>query len=151
MRKKTIISIAIFFLIFLGIFIHPERVIYEAEIIGKVLDEKGIPIQGAKVSRIEEKQTKHKDGYYEYEEYISETVLTDKNGQFTLEEKKRIEWIHYPFSLPYVWCYADFEVFKENYKIYRTEFNDYSEYNEKSIGCENITFSPTISLKKNNE
>jgi len=149
MKKKFKITITIISLLIFGLFIHPEKVIYEARIVGKVLNEKGNPIEGAKVSRIEKKKTKHRDGYYEYEEYKSETILTDKNGLFILNEKKRIEWIHLPFELPYVWCYADFEVFKDNYKTYKTEFDDFSEYNDKNSGCENIIFYPTITLYEN--
>tara|TARA_R110001583_G_scaffold195006_1_gene368462 strand:+ start:5747 stop:6196 length:450 start_codon:yes stop_codon:yes gene_type:complete len=149
MKKKFKITITIISLLIIGLFIHPEKVIYEARIVGKILNEKGKPIHRAKVSRIEKKQTKHQDGYFEYEEYKSETVSTDKNGQFILKEKQRIEWIHFPFELPYVWCYADFEVSKDNFKTYKTEFNDFNEYNEKNSGCENIIFYPSITLYEN--
>ena len=149
MKNKFKITTTIILLLIIGIFIHPEKVVYEARIVGKVLDENGKPLEGAKVSRIEEKTTKHKDGYFEYEEFKSDYAITDKAGEFMLKEKERIEWIHNPIALPFIWCYSDFEVSKDNFRIYRTKFNDFSEYNDKFSGCESVIFHPTITLYKN--
>lgn len=148
-KYRKIILIGILLLL-IGIFIHPKKVIYEPKIIGKVIDQSGNPIENATVSRIEEKHWKNKEhGYYESEEFISESINTDGNGNFVLNEKSRIDWIHnIPFVLPLAWCNTEFEVSKNGFKTYRTEFDDYSEYNENLNACKGIEFKPKIILKK---
>ena len=86
-RKKKIILICVL-LIFIGIFVHPEKVIYKPKIIGKISDQNGKPIENATVSRIEEKSWKNKEfGYIENEKFKSQIVKTDINGNFELKEK----------------------------------------------------------------
>ena len=137
-------------LLLIGIFIHPRRVVYEPKIAGKVTDVNGNPIENATVARIEEKHWKNKEfGYYESKEFISESVNTDENGNFILNEKSRIDWIHnIPLVLPLAWCNIEFEVSKNGFKTHRTEFDDYSEYNENLNACKGIEFKPKIILKK---
>ena len=68
-------------LLLIGIFIHPRKVIYEPKITGVVTDEMGNPIENATVSRIEQKHWKNKQyGYYESEEFISDSVNTDEKN-----------------------------------------------------------------------
>jgi len=150
MNKKRKIILFCVLLLFVGIFIHPEKVIYEPKIVGKISAQNGKPIKNATVSRIEEKSWKNKEfGYCENEEFKSQIVKTDKNGKFELTEKSRIEWIHnVPFHLPFVWCYAEFEVSKIGFETYRTEFGDYEKYNENQNACKGIEFKPEIILKK---
>jgi len=147
MIKTTLIILGI---LILGLFIHPQKVIYEAKISGKVVDENGIPIQNATISRMEEKSRKNKkQGYIEYTKYKSQSVKTNENGDFVLEQKSRTDWFHNPFNLPFVWCYADFEISKTGYKTYKTEFGEFKSYRkENSYACENIEFTPRITLKK---
>ncbi|MFY0602443.1 MAG: carboxypeptidase regulatory-like domain-containing protein [Flavobacteriaceae bacterium] len=137
-------------LFLIGFFIHPKNVVYQPKISGKVTDQFGNPIANATVNRIEQKSWKNeKFGYYEFKDFISQTVTTDKNGGFTLNEKSRIEWIHnIPFTLPFVWCNTDFEISKNGFESHRTKFDDYSKYNETHWACDEIEFKPKIVLKK---
>lgn len=150
MKKRKKIVFIVLLLIFVGIFIHPERIVYEPKIEGKVLNLEGKPIENATVSRIEEKSWKNeKFGYYEYEEFISQTVKTDKNGKFELTEKSRIEWIHnMPFHLLVVLCNAEFEVSKSGFETYRTEYGEFEEQNKNHNACKGIEFKAEIILKK---
>ncbi|MFC7772409.1 hypothetical protein [Flavobacterium sp. GCM10027622] len=149
--KKTVKIILIIILIFIfGLFIRPQKVFYEAKVIGKVIDETGNPISDAIVYRIEEEYFKNKEiGAIESKEFRTQTVRTDKNGNFKLDEKSRIEWFHTPLDLPFAWCFADFEIIKNGYKPYRTEFDEFQEFHkENCYACEKIEFKPIITLKK---
>ncbi|WP_434979135.1 hypothetical protein [Daejeonia sp. YH14] len=150
-KPVTKVILGIFLILIIGLFIRPQKVIYEAKISGKVIDENGIPIKNASVSRIEEKRWKNKKwGYEEHSEYKSQTVKTDQNVNFFLDQKSRIDWFHTPLDLPFAWCYADFEVSKEGYKTYKTKFDDYKSYRKEGCyACEEIEFKPKITLKKN--
>ena len=153
MKKRIVKGILIILgLLIFGLFVHPQKVIYEAKISGKVVDENGIPIKNATVSRIEEKRWKNKEfGYEEHSEFKSQTVNTDAFGNFFLDQKSRTDWFHTPFDLPFAWCFADFEVSKEGYKTYKTKFDDYRSYRKEGCyACEEIEFKPKIILKKNN-
>ncbi len=144
-RIAKILAVPILILVLL---FYPKLVVYEAKISGKVIDENGVPVKDAVVARIEEKSFKNKEhGYREYEKFKSQIVRTDRNGHFELSEKSRIDWIP-KIALPFCWCYADFEVSKKGYEIYKTEFSDYSKYNENLNGCKDIEFNPKIVLKK---
>ena len=144
-RIAKILAVPILILVLL---FYPKRVVYEAKISGKVIDENGVPIKDAIVSRVEERRKKErKQLYLEFEKFKSQIVSTDINGYFELSEKSRIDWIP-RIALPFCWCYADFEVSKKGYEIYKTEFSDYSEYNENLNGCKDIEFNPKIVLKK---
>lgn len=143
-RKIILICIVI---LFVSLFIHPKKIIYQPKIIGKVIDQKGNPIKNATVSRIEENRSKNKEfGYLEFEEFKSQIVKTDLNGDFELTEKSRIDWIH--FHLPFAWCNTEFEVSKNGFETYRTKFGDFEEYNEDLNACKGVEFSPKIILKK---
>ena len=151
MTKSSKIILICVLALLTGIFIHPEKVIYMPKIIGKVTDQNGNPIENATVLRIEEKSWKNKDfGYYENEQYKSQIVKTDVNGNFELTEKSKIEWFHTPFDLPFVWCYANFEVSKKGYENYNPEYNleENSKFNDNLNACEGIEFKPRIILKK---
>ena len=150
-RTVLKITLGIFAILIVGLFIRPQKVVYEAKISGIVTDENGIPIENATVSRIEEKESKNKEwGYFEYTKYKSQTIQTDENGKFQLDPKSRIDWFHIPFDLPFVWCYADFEISKPGYETYKTKFDDYKSFRkENCYACENIEFKPKIRLKEN--
>ena len=152
MKNRVIkVIIGIFLIFIIGLFIRPQKVIYEAKISGKVIDENGIPIKNAVVSRIEEKRWKNKQwGYEEHSEYKSQTTKTDDNGNFFLEQKSRIDWFHTPLDLPFAWCYADFEISKNGYETFKTKFDEYKSYKKDGCyACEKIEFKPKITLKKN--
>ena len=150
--KKVRNIILICVLIFLvGLFVRPEKVIYEPKIIGQVVDQNGNPIQNATVERIEKNEIKNREiRYYEDEELKSQIIKTDINGNFMLTEKSKIYWLHTPIDLPFVWCYANFKVSKEGYETYKTEYNaeKNSKFNENLNGCKDIEFNPRIKLKK---
>lgn len=152
MKKILKIILAIVLILIIGLFIRPQKVFYEAKIIGKVVDESGIPISDAIVSRIEKKSSINKKyGYHEYTTYKSQTVRTNKDGNFQLDEKSRIEWFHTPLDLPFVHCYANFEVEKTGFKRYETKFGEFQQDSkEPCYACEKIEFKPTIILKNNN-
>ena len=81
MKKSIKTALIILLILIVGIFIHPQKVIFEPKISGKVIDENGNPISDAIVSRIEELETiNDKYGYFDYSEYKSQTTKTDKNG-----------------------------------------------------------------------
>ena len=151
--KKTVIKIfvGIFAILILGLFIRPQKVVYEAKISGIVMDENGKPLKNATVSRIEKKRWKNKEfGYHESSDYKSQRAQTDENGKFQLDQKSRVDWFHNPLDLPFVWCYASFEVSKAGYETYKTKFSDYKSLRkENCYACENIEFKPQILLKKN--
>lgn len=149
-KRSTKIIFGVLIILIFGLFIRPQKIIYEAKISGKVVDENGIAIKNATVSRIEEKRWKNKEwGYEEHSEFKSQTIKTDENGNFFLEQKSRIDWFHTPLDLPIVWCYADFEISKKGYKIYKTKFDDFSSYRKDNCyACEEIEFKPKIILKK---
>jgi len=153
MKKSTKIFLTALLILIIGIFIHPSKVIYVPKIKGKVIDENGNPLRGAIVSRIEELETVNKKwGYYEYTKYKSQTTKSDKNGNFQLAEKSRIEWLHTPVDLPFAYCYGNFEVEKEGCKTYRTKFGEYEQFHKANCyACEEIEFKPVITLKKTNK
>ena len=153
MKKTTKIILTGFLILLIGVFIHPKKVIYEAKIVGKVIDESGNPIKDAIVYRVEEKSFKNKEiGSIESLQFKSQTVTTDASGNFQLHEKSRIEWIHSPLDLPFVWCHANFQVSKDGFKVYKTKFGDFEKFrNENCYACENIEFKPTIILIKKND
>ncbi|WP_298237306.1 hypothetical protein [uncultured Algibacter sp.] len=150
--KKVRNIILIFVLIFLvGLFIHPKKVIYAPKIIGQVVDQNGNPIQYATVVRIEKNEIENKEfGYYEHKQFKSQIIKTGINGDFVLTEKSKIDWLHTPIDLPFVWCYANFEVSKEGYETYKTEYNanKNSKFNDNQNACKDIEFNPRIVLKK---
>ena len=151
MKKFRTIILTCVSILFIGIFIHPKKVVYEPKIIGKVIDQNGNPIENAIVSRIEEKSRKNKeDGFYEYVKYKSQTAKTDINGNFELKEKSKIDWFHTPLDLPFVWCYANFEVSKKGYEEYSPEYNaeENSKFNDDLNACKEIEFNQKIVLKK---
>ena len=153
MKKSTKIFIAVFLILVIGIFIHPSKVIYIPKITGKVIDENRNPLKGAIVSRIEELETVNKKwGYFEYTKYRTQTTKTDQNGNFQLEEKSRIEWIHTPLDLPFAYCYGNFEIEKVGYKTYQTKFGEFEQFHKANCyACEKIEFKPIITLKKENK
>ncbi|WP_179008494.1 carboxypeptidase-like regulatory domain-containing protein [Winogradskyella forsetii] len=146
MKKIGNIIIIAILLFLIGLFIRPEKVIYLPKITGQVIDQNGNPIQNAIVARIEEKELKNND----YELFKSQTDTTDLNGNFELSEKSKIEWFHTPLDLPFVYCYANFQVSKKGYDTYKTDYNaeENSKYNENLNACKGIVFKPKITLKK---
>ncbi len=153
MKKSTKIFLTVFLILVIGIFLHPSKVIYVPKITGKVIDENRKPLKGAIVSRIEELESVNKKwGYYEYTKYKSQTTKTDENGNFQLDEKSRIEWIHSPLDLPFAYCYGNFEIEKEGYKTYRTKFGEFEQFHKANCyACEEIEFKPIVTLKKQNK
>jgi hypothetical protein len=152
LKKSTKIFLTILLIFIIGIFIHPKTVIYVPKISGKVIDENGKPISNAVVSRIEELSTvNEKHGYFDYTKYKSQATETDKNGNFQLAEKSRIEWIHSPLDLPFAFCYGDFEIEKDGFISYQTKFGEFEQFHkENCYACENIEFKPIITLIKQN-
>ena len=61
-KKQILIGL---FLILIGIFIHPRKVIYEPKISGKVTDERGNPVVKATVTRIGDRYFKNEEFGYE--------------------------------------------------------------------------------------
>ncbi len=150
MKKSTKIFFLIFLILIIGIFIHPQKVIYEANVEGKVLDENTNPVINATVYRIEkEYYINEKIGSNESKDLRTESVKTDKNGNFKFYEKSRIDWFHTPLDLPIGYCYAEFEIEKNGYKFYKTKFGDFQQYRiENCYACEKVLFKPIITLKK---
>ena len=146
---KIIVGILLFIVI--ALFFNPQKVVYQAKINGIVMDENGNPLNGATISRIEEKRGKNKEsGYIEHLKYKTEIIKTNENGHFELKHKSRIEWFHPPFVLPLVWCYADFEISKPGFETYKTKFGEFKSYKkENCYACEKIEFNPKIRLEKN--
>ncbi|WP_179020466.1 carboxypeptidase-like regulatory domain-containing protein [Winogradskyella forsetii] len=141
----TIIIIAVL-LFLIGLFVRPEKVIYLPKITGQVIDQNGNPIQNAVVARIEQNELNNND----YEKFKSQTDTTDLNGDFELSEKSKIKWFHTPLDLPFVYCYANFQVSKKGYDTYKTDYNaeENSKYNENLNACKEIVFKLKIILKK---
>lgn len=54
MKKSTKIVLTVFLILIIGIFIHPQNVIYDPKIKRKVIEENGSPIKDVVASRIEE-------------------------------------------------------------------------------------------------
>ena len=90
--KKIIKIILVIILIFITLlFIRPQKVIYQAKITGKIIDEAGNPISNATIYRIEKEYFKNKEiGSIESKELRTESVNTDKNGNFKFYEKLHI-------------------------------------------------------------
>lgn len=145
---KIILAIIIVFITLL--FIRPQKVIYEAKITGKLIDENKKPIFNATVYRIEEEYfIDEKIGSNESTELRTESVKTDKNGNFYFQEKLRIDWFHTPLDLPIAYCYANFEIEKSGYELYKTKFGEFEQYKkENCYACEKVEFKPIITLKK---
>ena len=135
------------------IFFYPLKVIYQAKITGKVIDETGNPISNAKVYRIEKEYFTDKEiGSIESRDLRMDTVITDKNGNFKFCEKSRIDWFHTPFDFGFVFCYAEFEIERNGFEFYKTKFGEFKQYKiENCYACEKVEFKPKIVLKKNNE
>ncbi|MEL0456164.1 hypothetical protein WJN01_08005 [Flavobacteriaceae bacterium SZ-1-7] len=151
MKKIGDIILICVLLFLIGMFFRPEKVIYVPKITGQVVDQNGKPIQNATVSRIEENEIKNEEyGHNEYVQYKSQTVMTDLNGNFELTEKSKIDWFLTPLDLPFVYCYANFEVSKKGFETYKTDFNaeENSKFNESLNACKGIIFKPKITLKK---
>jgi hypothetical protein len=82
-------------------------------------------------------------------ELRTESVKTNKNGNFYFQEKSRIDWFHTPLDLPIAYCYANFEIEKSGYELYKTKFGEFEEYKkENCYACEKVEFKPIITLKK---
>lgn len=149
MKKSTKIFFLILLILIIGIFIHPQKVIYEANVEGKVIDENNKPIINATVYRIEkEYYINEKIGSNESRDLRTESVKTDKKGNFKFYEKSRIDWFHTPLDLPIGYCYAEFEIEKNGCEFYKTKFGDFEQYRiENCYACEKVLFKPIITLK----
>ena len=149
MKKSTKIFFLILLILIIGIFIHPQKVIYEANIEGKIIDENNKPIINATVYRIEkEYYINEKIGSHESRDLRTESVKTDKNGNFKFYEKSRIDWFHTPLDLPIGYCYAEFEIEKSGYEFYKTKFGEYEQFHKANCyACEEVLFKPIITLK----
>jgi len=149
MKKSTKIFFLILLILIIGIFIHPQKVIYEANVEGTVIDENYKPVINATVYRIEkEYYINEKIGSDESRDLRTESVKTDKNGNFKFYEKSRIDWFHTPLDLPIVYCYAEFEIEKSGYEFYKTQFGDFEQNRiENCYACEKVLFEPIITLK----
>lgn len=146
-KVLKVISLIIL-IILIVLFIHPQKEYYEGKVIGKIIDENGIPISNAIVTRIEEKSSKNKEhGYFEYTKFKSQTVISDLNGNFQLDEKSRIYWFHSPFDLLAIRCDANFEIEKVGYETYQTKNGEFKQV--KKYISEKVIFKPIIVLKKN--
>lgn len=98
---------------------------------------------------LKKKDGKIKNGIWRTFWIKSQTIKTDENGNFFLEQKSRIDWFHTPLDLRIVWYYADFEISKKGYKTYKTKFDVFSSYRKDNCyACEEIEFKPKIILKK---
>ena len=149
MKKSTKIFLSILLILIIGIFIHPQKVIYQANIEGKVVDEQNKPVQNATVYRIEkEYYIDEKIGSIESRDLRTESVKTGKNGNFKFNEKSRIDWFHTPLDLPIVHCYAEFEIEKSGCQFYKSKFGEFEQYRiEDCYACEKVLFKPFIILK----
>ncbi|GEP52729.1 hypothetical protein FNO01nite_34010 [Flavobacterium noncentrifugens] len=149
MKKSTKIFLLTLLILIIGIFIHPQKVIYEANIEGKVIDENNKPIINATVYRIEKEYYINEEiGSNESRDLRAESVKTDKNGNFKFYEKSRIDWFHTPLDLPIGYCYAEFEIEKSGYEFYKTKFGEFEQYRiENCYACEKVLFKPIITLK----
>lgn len=153
MKKSTKIFLIILLVLIIGIFIHPQKVIYEANVEGKIIDENNKPIINATVYRIEKEYYINEEiGSNESRDLRTESVKSDKNGNFKFYEKTRIDWIHTPLDLPIGFCYAEFEIDKNGYEFYKTKFGEFEQYRiENCYACEKILFKPIITLKTQNK
>ena len=152
--KKPFKIFLIIIIIFISLlFIRPQKVIYEANIIGKVIDENNNPISNATIYRIEkEYYINNKIGSNESRDLRTESVKSDKNGNFKFNEKSRVDWFHTPLDLPIAYCYAEFEIEKNGYEFYKTKFGEYEQYRiENCYACEKVLFKPIITLKTQNK
>ena len=152
--KKPFKIFLIIIIIFISLlFIRPQKVIYEANIIGKVIDENNNPISNATIYRIEkEYYINDKIGSNESRDLRTESVKSDKNGNFKFNEKSRVDWFHTPLDLPIAYCYAEFEIEKNGYEFYKTKFGEYEQYRiENCYACEKVLFKPIITLKTQNK
>ena len=148
--KKFLKIILVIILIFITLlFIRPQKVIYEANVEGRVIDENNKPVINATVYRIEKEYfIDKKIGSNESRDLRTESVKTDKNGNFKFYEKSRIDWFHTPLDLPIGYCYAEFEIEKSGYDFYKTKFGDFEQYRiENCYACEKVLFKPVITLK----
>ncbi len=153
MKKSTKFFFLIFLIIIIGIFIHPQKIIYAANIQGKVIDENNNPVINATVYRIEKEYYINQEiGSNESRDLRTESIKTDKNGSFKFYEKSRIDWFHIPLDLPIVNCYAEFEIEKSGFEFYKTKFGEFQQYrNENCYACEKVSFTPIIILKSKKE
>lgn len=153
MKKSTKIFLTVFLILIIGIFIHPQKVIYEANIIGKIIDGNNKPVFNATVYRIEkEYYLNEKIGSNESRDLRTESTKTDKYGNFKFYEKSRINWFHNPLDLPVAYCYAEFEIEKSGYEFYKTKFGEFEQYRtEHCYACEKVLFKPIITLKNRKE
>ncbi|MBP4143244.1 hypothetical protein J3S90_15695 [Flavobacterium sp. P4023] len=152
--KKPFKIFLIIIIIFISLlFIRPQKVIYEANIIGKVIDENNNPISNATIHRIEkEYYINNKIGSNESRDLRTESVKSDKNGNFKFNEKSRVDWFHTPLDLPIAYCYAEFEIEKNGYEFYKTKFGEYEQYRiENCYACEKVLYKPIITLKTQNK
>lgn len=148
MKKSTKIFFLILLILIIGIFVHPQKVIYEANVNGKVVDENNKPVINATVYRIEKEYYINEEiGSNESRDLRTESVKTDKNGNFNFYEKSRIDWFHTPLDLPIGYCYAEFEIEKSGYEFYKTKFGEFEQYRiENCYACEKVLFTPIIIL-----
>ena len=152
MKKVFKIFIIVILILISLLFIRPQKVIYEANIIGKVIDENNKPIPNATIYRIEkEYYIDEKIGSNESRDIRTENVKSDKNGNFKFYEKSRIDWFHTPLDLPIGFCYAEFEIEKNGYEFYKAKFGEFEQYRiENCYACEKVLFKPIITLKTQN-
>ncbi len=130
-----------------GCVIYPEREVITPLIQGVVTDTLGNPVSGATVNRVQSRRVYETKYKYTSEKYIADTGVTDSNGMFILLPATEIDWWHQIMDLPFVWCYGDFEVTHPDFQTHKTEFGDFSFFNEDSVGCKGVKFEPKISLQ----
>ena len=150
MKKSTKIFLIILLILVIGIFIHPQKNIYEANINGSVIDENNEPVFNATVYRIEKEYYINEEiGSNESRDLRTDSVKSDKNGNFKFYSKSRIDWFHTPLDLPIGYCFAEFEIEKNSYQIYKSKFGEFEQYRiEDCYACEKVEFKPIITLKK---
>ena len=150
MKKILKIFLIVILILISLLFIRPQKVIYEANISGSVIDENNEPVFNATVYRIEkEYYINEKIGSNESRDLRTESVKSDKNGNFKFYPKSRIDWFHTPLDLPIGYCFAEFEIEKNGYEIYKTKFGEIEQYRiEDCYACEKVEFKPIITLKK---
>jgi hypothetical protein len=152
MKKIFKIVFTILSILILLLFVRPQKVIYEANITGQVIDENKNPIPNATVYRIEKEYYINEEiGSNESRDLRTESVKSDKKGNFKFYAKSRIDWFHTPLDLPIGYCFAEFEIEKEGYEMYKTKFGEFRQYRiENCYACEKVEFKPIIILKKLN-
>ncbi len=154
--KKIITVVMLFFTIvfliwLIFIFVLPKQFVIQPDVIGKVVDIKGNPINNATVYRIIEKEKENSEyGYIEYYNGIIDKQITNNKGIFKFNKIVENRWFVFPIFKPTSNCNLTIRVEKKGFRYKDSQkLNiEFLKQNNKYFHCKCLLFEPIIIMQK---